>query len=68
MTREALDVATGASNSPALVFGLRKRGLDTPCLRVRVIDDFGYPCWPGIYSLSADDHIKLNILKAHHAK
>ena len=59
--REELDWITGASNSPAIVMGLRKRGLDLPCQRVDAIDKYGQPCRPGIYSLSADDRIKLNI-------
>ncbi|MDO9278284.1 MAG: hypothetical protein Q7U05_06945 [Polaromonas sp.] len=58
--REALDAATGASNSPSLVMKLRRKGLEIPCERLRVIDAHGQLCRPGIYSLSTTDKIKLH--------
>jgi hypothetical protein len=58
--REALDTATGASNSPSLVMNLRRKGLEIPCERLRVIDAHGQLCRPGIYSLSTTDKIKLH--------
>ena len=64
MAREALDEATGASNSPSLVLTLRRRGLDLPCHRVDAVDKHGQICRPGIYSLSTADRIKLHFWRA----
>ena len=53
--RKQLDSVAGASNSPELVAELRRRGLDVPCERIRFIDRDGYPCRPGVYSLTIAD-------------
>lgn len=58
--REALDTATGASNSPSLVMNLRRKGLEIPCERLHVIDADGQLCRPGIYSLTTTDKLKLH--------
>ena len=55
MPRESLDKEAGASNGPELVAELRRRGLEVPCERIRFIDRDGYPCRPGVYSLTAAD-------------
>ena len=55
MTRESLDRAVGASNSPELVRRLRADGLQIPCERADCRDRDGEPCRPGIYSLTDAD-------------
>ncbi len=59
MPREQLDSVAGASNSPELVAELRRRGLDVPCERIRFIDRDGFPCRPGVYSLTIADRRKV---------
>jgi hypothetical protein len=59
MHREALDRATGASNSPEVVRQLRKLGLEIPCQLIVATDRHGQPCRPGVYSLSPMDRVKL---------
>ena len=58
MPRESLDKEAGASNGPELVAELRRRGLAVPCERIRFIDRDGYPCRPGVYSLTDSDRRK----------
>ena len=58
--RRELDDLAGASNSPDLIFGLRRLGLDIPCARVKCIDRDGKICQSGIYSLTVDDRRKLS--------
>ena len=58
ISRQELDSMAGASNSPELVAELRRRGLEVPCERIRFIDRDGYPCRPGVYSLTAADRRK----------
>jgi hypothetical protein len=53
--REALDLISGASNGPELVAELRRRGLDVPCLRVRVRSIDGRSTRCGLYALSDRD-------------
>lgn len=53
--REAMDGVTGASNTPDLVLGLRKKGLEIPCERLKAIDRDGKTCRPGRYSLTPSD-------------
>ncbi|NYT61451.1 hypothetical protein H0A66_03815 [Alcaligenaceae bacterium] len=53
--REELDRITGTSNAPDLVFGLRFKGLDIPCERLKAVDRDGKTCRPGRYSLSPAD-------------
>ena len=53
--REDIDSIAGCSNGPELIADLRRRGLGEehlPCERIRFIDRDGYPCRPGVYSLS----------------
>ena len=53
--REDIDSIAGCSNGPELVAELRRRGLGDehlPCERIRFIDRDGYPCRPGVYSLT----------------
>ena len=59
MPREALDRAAGASNGPELVAELRRRGLEVPCERIQFVDKDGYPCRPGVYSLTRADRRKV---------
>ena len=51
---------TGASNTPELVAELRRRGLETPCEKVPVLDRDGLVTHPGIYSFNAPDRRKIN--------
>lgn len=53
--RENLDFIAGCSNSPDLVAGLRRKGLEIPCERVERFDKDGNSCWPGRYSLTPKD-------------
>ena len=55
ITREHLDQIAGCSNGPELIAELRRRGLDMPCKRITFIDRDGYPCRPGVYSLTIAD-------------
>jgi hypothetical protein len=57
--RESLDRVSGASNSPELVAELRRRGLEVPCERIQFTDRDGYPCRPGVYSLTLADRRKI---------
>jgi len=57
--REDVDSIAGCSNGPELIAELRRRGLDIPCKRITFIDRDGYPCRPGIYSLTASDRRKI---------
>ena len=55
-----LQAITGASNTPELVAELRRRGLETPCKRVPVLDRDGLVARPGIYSFNESDRRKVN--------
>lgn len=55
ITRENLDFIAGCSNSPELVAGLRRRGLEVPCFRVERYDKDGRACYPGRYELTPED-------------
>ena len=56
--REALDRVSGNSNTPDLIFRMRRKyGVEIKCDRVDAIDRDGQPCRPGLYSLSDDDRI-----------
>jgi hypothetical protein len=55
-----LQAITGASNTPELVAELRRRGLETPCEKVPVLDRDGLVTHPGIYSFNAHDRRKVN--------
>jgi hypothetical protein len=53
--RENLDTIVGCSNSPDLIAGLRRKGLEIPCTLVEKFDKDGNSCWPGQYSLTSED-------------
>lgn len=53
--REEIDSIAGASNGPALMAELRRRGLHAPCHRTPGIGRDGYPTKFGIYELDGDD-------------
>lgn len=57
--REDIDCIAGCSNGPELIAELRRRGLDVPCERIKFIDRDGYPCRPGVYSLTSSDRRKI---------
>ena len=57
--REDIDSIAGCSNAPELIAELRRRGLEFPCERIRFIDRDGYPCRPGVYSLTDSDRRKV---------
>jgi hypothetical protein len=58
--REQIDRAAGASNGPEYVNRLRRLlGLEIPCEAVEKIDADGRSCWPGRYSLTAEDRQKI---------
>lgn len=59
--REELDAAAGVSNSPHVVMGIRKRGIDIQCEHVKALDRDGKPCFPGVYSLS--DAARVNAIE-----
>lgn len=54
-SRETLDKAIGASNTPDVVFRLRKKGFVIPCEKVPATDRDGLPCRYGQYRLTAED-------------
>ena len=64
VSREALDRGIGASNSPDVVFRLRKRGFDLPCEFRKGIDRDGRPCNFGVYRLTASDAYKARAILA----
>ncbi len=53
--REQLDSIAGCSNSPELIAGLRRKGLQIICERVERFDRDGKSCYPGVYRLTHDD-------------
>ena len=53
--REEIDSIAGASNGPALIAELRRRGLRFRCHRTPGIDRDGYPIKFGIYELDDAD-------------
>jgi len=59
--REEIDRIAGASNGPALIAELRRRGLHIPCDRVPGIDRDGFLVKFGVYSLSEDDRRKVRM-------
>ncbi len=56
-SRETLDRAVGASNTPDIVFRLRGKGFVIPCGMVLAIDRDGLPCRYGEYWLTPEDQI-----------
>lgn len=63
-----LQSITGASNTPELVAELRRRGLETPCERVPVLDRDGLVTHPGIYSFNENDRRKVNAWQSKKAR
>lgn len=57
--RKELDHIAGCTNSPELIAELRRRGLEIPCDRIDFIDRDGFPCKPGVYSLTDADRRKV---------
>ena len=57
--REHLDKAVGCANSPDLIFRLRQKGLEIPCLKIDAIDRDGLPCRPGVFYLTGSDRKKI---------
>jgi hypothetical protein len=55
--RENLDSIAGCSNGPELISGLRRKGLEVPCLRVERFDKDGNACYPGQYSFTSNDKL-----------
>lgn len=66
--RQDVDSIAGCSNAPDLIAELRRRGLDVPCERIKFIDRDGYPCRPGVYSLTASDRRKFYAWQARTRK
>lgn len=60
MPREHLDKFVGCSNGPDLVFRMRQKGLEIPCLKIDAIDRDGKPCRPGVFYLTDADRTKIN--------
>lgn len=58
LKREELDRVAGCSNSPDLIACLRRKGLDVPCERVKVVDRDGHDCEAGRYSFTDADKLK----------
>lgn len=56
-SRETLDRAIGASNTPDIVFRLRKKGFAIPCEHVPVVDRDGKVTHYGLYSLTPEDAV-----------
>jgi len=59
MPRESLDKEVGCSNGPDLIAELRRRGLETPCERIKFIDRDGNLCRPGVYHFTDFDRRKI---------
>lgn len=54
-SREILDRRIGASNTPDVVFRLRKKGFSLPCNRQEGVDRDGLACRFGVYALANAD-------------
>ena len=59
MPREQVDKEAGCSNGPDLVAELRRRGLNTPCAAIPVIDRDGKEVRRGVYFLTNLDRRKI---------
>ena len=62
-TREELDAAVGASNSPDVVFRLRGDGWVISCERVSHVNRDGRVGWHGVYSLAPADRQRLRRMR-----
>ena len=60
MPREHIDREAGASNGPALISDLRRRGLSVPCDLAPVIDRDGREVQRGVYRLTTTDRRKVH--------
>lgn len=60
MPRGHLDKAVGCANSPDVIFRLRQKGLEIPCLKIDAIDRDGKPCRPGVFYLTDSDRKMIN--------
>ena len=60
MPREHVDTEAGASNGPALIADLRRRGLDLPCDRIPVYDRDGKEVKRGVYHATTIDRRKIH--------
>ncbi|KVD37564.1 hypothetical protein WI84_13870 [Burkholderia ubonensis] len=59
MPREEVDRVAGCSNGPDLIFDLRDKGLEIPCVKVACVDRDGLAVERGIYSPSETDRRKI---------
>lgn len=59
MPREQVDKEAGCSNGPELIAELRRRGLNTPCAKIPVIDRDGREVRRGVYFLTHFDRRKI---------
>ena len=60
MPRKQFDRSVGCSNGPDLVFRMRQKGLEIPCIKIDAIDRDGKPCRPGVFYLTDSDRKKIN--------
>lgn len=59
MPREHLDKFVGCSNGPDLVFRMRQKGLEIPCIKVPDRDRDGQPIRRGVFSFTDTDRKKI---------
>lgn len=59
LKREELDRVAGCSNSPDLIACLRRKGLDVPCERLKVVNRDGHECDAGRYIFTDTDRQKV---------
>lgn len=59
MPREHLDKFVGCSNGPDLVFRMRQKGLEIPCIKVHDRDRDGLPIRRGVFSFTDADRKKI---------
>ena len=64
MPREHLDRVIGCSNSPDVIFRLRAKGLEYPCVKVPDTDRDGLPIMRGVYHLTEQDRRKVSAWKS----
>lgn len=58
-SREQMDAITGSSNSPDIIFQLKKKGYVIPCELMPVRNSFGEPTQAGRYCLVSVPRIKI---------
>lgn len=59
LPRETVDAIAGCSNGPELIAELRRRGLQTPCTLIPVVDRDGRLVERGVYHFTASDRRKV---------